>query len=138
MKRTVVGLSVFLVIGVSGVCMAQEMKAVKRFSDATVAFNMQGGYSKYTLTVTGPNGFNATVFSEKSVPALTLRKLGVMDDGIYRYTLAAASSKTAPVRAPANSGRSGKVQANQMVGVSDSGSFVVKGGKIVQDADISE
>lgn len=138
MKRTVAGLSTLLIVGVSSACLAQELKAGKRFSDANVAFEMQDSYSKFTLTVTGPNGFNATVFSEKSAPALNLRKLGVFDDGIYRYNLTAASSKTAPMRTTANSGRSEKQKAARMVGVSDSGSFVVKGGKIVQQADIKE
>lgn len=144
MKRAVVGLSVALFMGTSGVMavsgsgMAQSMNAVKRFSDATVGFNMQGSYSNYTLTITGPNGFNATVMSKKSAPTLNLRKLGIIDDGIYRYNLTAASSKAKPVRTPGNSGRGGGEKTAMMAGVSDSGLFVVKGGKIVQEADISE
>ena len=144
MKRAVVGVSVALLMGASGVmavsdaATAQSMNAVKRFSDATVGFSMKGSYSNYSLTVTGPNGFNATVMSKKSAPALNLRKLGIIDDGIYRYNLTAASSKAMSVRTPENSGRGGDKKTAMMAGVSDSGSFVVKGGKIVQEADISE
>ncbi|AXS39858.1 hypothetical protein D1F64_07085 [Breoghania sp. L-A4] len=112
--------------------MAQGFSAKGNFSGATVAFGAPAGFTNYQLTVTGPNGFNATVFSKKGAPTINLRKLGVVDDGVYNYQLTAASTERAPVRTPIDNGRGAQENTETLVGASSSGTFIVKGGAIVQ------
>ncbi len=129
---TAVGLAACLIAGFATSGMAQELSAKGNFSGGTVAFSAPAGFSNYQLTVTGPNGFHATASSKKGAPAINLRSLGIVDDGTYNYQLSAASTERAPVRTPTNNGRGAQENTELLVGASSSGSFVVKGGGIVQ------
>jgi len=98
-----------------------------------VAFNAVPGLSNYTLRVTGPGNYSAERYSERRAPSLRLADYGDLEDGIYRWSLSAATSqieRRVGAEELARNGRTG-TSANLYVGREMSGSFQVRNGQIV-------
>src|SRR5882757_1221213 len=107
MKITTLGVAVFITAGLAGSCLAQDLKATQRLADTQVGFDPSGNYDNYTLTVTGPNGFQASASSKTGTPSIDLRRFGAFDDGIYHYQLTASSDEKVLVRTALDDGRAG-------------------------------
>jgi hypothetical protein len=132
MKSAAFGLAACLAVGISGAGWAQELKATQRLSDTQIGFDPSGSYGNYTLTVTGPNGFQAHASSKTGTPSIDLRRFGTFDDGIYNYQLTASSDEKVPVRTALDNGRGGGPTDSMLKSVATSGQFEVKGGTIVK------
>jgi hypothetical protein len=131
MKIAAFGLVAILAAGSAGTCLAQDMKATQKFTDTQIGFDASG-YSNYTLTITGPNGFHASVTSKSTVPSIDLRRAGAVDDGIYNFQLTASTDQKVPVRTALDNGRPGGPATTALAGVSTSGHVHLKGGAIVK------
>lgn len=129
MRIAVCGLAAFLAAG--GACLAEDLKATQAFTDSEIKFEPGGKYSNYTLTVTGPHGFHATVAAKDAMPSLDLKRAGASDDGIYHYQLTASTDATVPLRSNLDDGRPTRRTTMQQ-GVALSGHFELKGGAIVK------
>ena len=108
-----------------------KLKAFGTLAGSEVSFSLGGVYSNATLTISGPDGFFARSFSKTGSPAVDLIKAKAKADGIYTYEITAASGETVTIRNPQNNGRGGADRGTMKRGVSASGTFVVKGGLIV-------
>jgi hypothetical protein len=132
MKLAAFGLAACLAVGVSSTCWAQGLNATQKFTDTEVVFELTGPYSNLTLTVSGPNGLNASAHHRTGSPSIDLRKLGTIDDGDYLYQLTAATDEKIPVRTALDNGRDQGPTTSMLKSVSTSGHFQVKGGSIVK------
>ena len=132
MKLAAFGLAACLAVGVSGTCWAQGLNATQKFTDTEIVFDITGPYSNLTLTISGPNGLNASAHHRTGSPLIDLRKLGTIDDGDYIYQLVAATDEKIPVRTGLDNGRDGGPTTSILKSVSTSGQFQVKGGAIVK------
>jgi hypothetical protein len=132
MKSAAFGLTALLTAGVSGSCLAQDLKATQKFTETQIAFEPSAAYGFYTLTVTGPNGVHAIVTSRAGAPSIDLRQMGPLQDGAYDYHLAASTDEKVPLRSKLDNGRSGGPDEAMLKGVSMSGRFDVKGSTIVK------
>ena len=138
MKLAAFGLAAFAV-GISSTCWAQGLNATQKFTDSEIVFDITGPYSNLTLTISGPNGLNASAHHRTGSPVIDLRKLGTIDDGNYLYQLSAATDEKVPDRSGLDNGRDGGPTTSILKSVSTSGQFQVKGGAIVkQDASARE
>ena len=129
MKIAVCSLAAFLAAG--GACFAEDLKATQTFTDSEIKFEPGGKYSNYTLTVTGPHGFHASVAAKDTMPSLDLKRAGASDDGVYHYQLTASTDATIPLRSNLDDGRPTRRTTMQQ-GVAMSGHFELKGGAIVK------
>ncbi|WP_300528927.1 hypothetical protein [Maricaulis sp.] len=105
-----------------------------QLSGGRVAFATMPGLSNYTLRVTGPGNYSAERFSERRAPSLRLADFGALEDGLYHWSISAATSEVerrVGAEELARNGRSG-TSANLYVGRQMSGSFQVRNGQIVQ------
>ena len=132
MRFTSLGLAACLAAGVSSACPAQDLKATERLAGTQIGFDPGASYSNYTLSVSGPNGFSASVSSSTGTPTIDLRRFGAFDDGTYSYQLTAASDEKIAMRTPLDNGRSGRAADSKLKAVALSGQFLVKGGTIVK------
>ena len=132
MKAAALGLAACLAVGMSGTGSAQDLKATQKLTDTVLGFETGSGYSNFTLTVTGPNGFHASAASKDAAPSLDLRGAGAADDGIYNYQLTASTGEKVPVRTALDNGRSGAASDSVLQYVSASGQIHLKGGMIVK------
>ena len=132
MKPAAFGLAASLAVGVSSACWAQDLNAVQKFTDTQIGFETSGTYSNFTLTISGPNGINASAASKTGTPTIDLRRIGTFDDGIYNYHLTASTDEKVPVRTALDNGRAGGPTDAIFKSVSLSGVFQVKGGTIVK------
>ena len=117
---------------------ADDLNAFKRATGSEVSFSLGGAYSNATLTITGPDGFVIRNFSKTGNPAVDLIKAKANVDGVYTYEITAASSQTVTIRNPQNNGRGSADRGTMKRGVSASGTFVVKGGLIVDTSKDTE
>ena len=137
-------LAVSALIGFSGPVLAQSFRSgpvetaqpafEPQLAGGRVAFSASPGLSNYTLRVTGPGNYTAERFSERRAPSLRLADFGELEDGLYRWSISAATSqieRRVGAEELARNGRSGS-SANLYVGRQMSGSFHVRNGQIVQ------
>jgi hypothetical protein len=132
MKSKAFCLAASLAVGLSGTCWAQDLKAKPKFTDTEIGFEILGPYSNLTLTVSGPNGINASAHHRTGSPLIDLRKLGAVDDGDYLYQLTAATDQKVPDRSGLDNGRDGGSATSMLKSVSTSGNFQVRNGAIVK------
>ena len=130
-KATALGIALGLVIGLPGVCVANDLMATEQFSGSTLSFQSQRSYANLTLRVTGPNEYHASAVFAGGNPFLDLTRYGAVLDGPYSYHLVGTTGETiAGSNRP--DGRPAKTDTPyQLKSVSKSGSFTVKGGAIV-------
>src|SRR3954468_13998099 len=125
MKSSAFGLAACIAMGLSGTCHAQELKAAQKFTDTEIGFDVSGPYSNLTLTISGPNGINASASSRSGSPVIDLGKLGKIDDGDYNYRLTAATDQKVAVRTGLDDGRDGGPATSMLKSVSTDGRFQV-------------
>ena len=126
---------------ISGQIIANENNksvAFESFKGTTLAFTYKGNFTNATITVSGPNGFNTTLFKKHGPPFLNLADLGSLSDGLYKYQISAASSKMARTNKSLNNGRGENARTSKNVGVSQFGLFRIKNGVIENSAALSE
>src|SRR5262249_57139243 len=105
MKPSPCGLAAFLALGLSGVCLADDLTAEQRFSETSVGFDLKGAYSNVTLTVAGPHAFHASAFSKSGAPTIDLAHNGPVEDGTYSHQLTAATDEKVKTRTPLDDDR---------------------------------
>lgn len=132
MKFAAFGLAAFFAVGCSGACLADNIVAAEEVAGGKLAFLLKPNLANATLSVAGPNNFNASTFSKGGALAIDLAQFGPLDDGTYNYQLTASGPEMIAVRMPLDNGRDKPAEAKQPVGLSMSGTFQVKGGVIVR------
>jgi hypothetical protein len=132
MKSKSFWLAACLAVVISGTCWAEDLQAKQKFTDTEIVFEILGRYSNLTLTITGPNGINASAHHRTGSPLIDLRKIGTADDGDYNYQLTASTDDRIAVRTGLDDGRDGGPTTAMFKSVSTSGNFQVKGGSIVK------
>ncbi len=132
MRFTSLGLAACLAASVSSTCLGQDLKGTPRFGDTQVGFAPSATYTNFTLSVSGPNGFAASVSAEREVPTIDLRRFGGFDDGMYNFEVTASADEKLPVRTALDNGRDGGPTASVRKSVSASGVFHVAGGTITK------
>lgn len=110
----------------------EAMRGDVRLTSDRIGFDLQERYSNYTLTVTGPNGYSARAEAARTAPTLRLADYGDVPDGIFTFSLTAATDRIDPsVRAVDQrvNGREPGVRAPRL-GAQMSGQFRVEDGRI--------
>jgi hypothetical protein len=132
MKSITHVLAIGVLFGLSSVSPADDLKVEQRFTDTTVGFSLPSSNGNVTLTISGPEGYQASAQSSRGAPTIDLRQQGTPPDGLYKYQLAAATGEKTKVRTPHDNGREGGPKGEQGKGATASGVFRVKDGKIVK------
>jgi hypothetical protein len=131
MKVAALAVAAALAIGLADAGHADEIVAAEQMGGTTVGFVLKNSYSNATLSVSGPNGFHASTSSKGGAVAIDLTQIGSLADGTYNYQLTAASSELVRVTNSLDNGRSGERRAFANKPGAKSGTFNVKGGRIV-------
>lgn len=126
--------------------LADEVMTARSASAGTkVSFVLPAGYFNATLSVAGPDGRVLTASAKQGAPVIDISGQNAMGDGVYTYQITAASPKTKAVKAGGADGRD--IPASQVnmrgemsvhVPAAMSGSFLVKGGRIVDTSKMTE
>ena len=135
MKSTLFGLAACLVFGLSGAAAADDLVEARQLGGTKIGFLVKSPYRFATLTVSGPNDFNASAFSKSGAVAVDLRQSGPVEDGAYSYQLTAATETKAKTRLSLDNGRDRRAQTEPLVGASVQGTFNVVNGAIVAPND---
>ena len=130
--------AVAMTISAHSAIASEELDAKVTLKGSEVHVKLRGGYSNATLSVSGPNGFHASRFSETGSPSIDLIRSGGTAEGLYKYEVTAASSKTKTNAKPMDNGRGGVDDATETVAASTSGSFFANGGIIADRASQAE
>jgi hypothetical protein len=131
MKIRAIGIAALVAAGFAGTCFASDAIAVAQSFGSRFGLQLNPNYSNAVLSVSGPNNFHASTFSRGGSLSIDLMDGGRIADGSYNYQLSAQSPQTIDAGTSINAGRNGQGSAVRAVGVSVSGSFLVKGGQII-------
>jgi hypothetical protein len=120
------------------------VNASKSLSGTKVSFTMPAGYFNATLSVAGPDGRVLQASSKSGTASIDIGGQNAMGDGTYTYQITAASPKTKMIKPDPANGRDQPARTNMRgemavnVGAATSGTFVVKGGRIVDTSNVKE
>jgi hypothetical protein len=131
MNAAAYGLAASLSIFLAGACQADDMVAAEQVAGTTIGFVLKGSYSNATLSVAGPNDFQASTFARGGAVVLELSKFGALADGTYNYQLTAAAGGIARVSTGGENGRSSTAKGVAQRAATKSGTFNIKSGKII-------
>jgi hypothetical protein len=81
--------------------------------------------------VSGPDGFQSQSFSENGLPGFTVQGAGALADGLYSYSLSAATQDKETVDTSLDNGRGDDAPGQAAVSYSTSGTFRISNGQIV-------
>ena len=127
MKNMVFGC--VLVIGMA-VSLPASAEVVPRFTSGSISFSGGVGMYNGTLTIAGPDDYYEQVTSSDGLPKFTLQDAGRLEDGVYSYSLTAATAEREPIRNAQNNGRGEAAADTAAISYSTSGVFRVKNGVI--------
>jgi hypothetical protein len=126
------GLAAILSVGVASACLADDMVAAEQVAGTSIGFVLKGTHSNATLNITGPNNFQASTFSRGGAVAIDLKQFGPLPDGTYNYQLNAANGSSIAAANGLDNGRGNGRKRSVPQSAAKSGTFNVKGGKIVE------
>jgi hypothetical protein len=133
---TVLGL--FIVSTVNAKELKTHKIAVPQFNGSNVAFSAKSTSRNTTVTISGPNGFQAQKFSETGIPSIDLYKGGKLVDGSYNYEITTAVGKMVLIEDTMNNGRGEDNNHYARKGVTQTGHFRVVNGAIKRYENIKE
>ena len=124
---------VAIVLAISSPAYGQvDIDGMVRLTADRIGFDIEGRYTNYTLTVAGPQGYQARAEGRRSPPTLRLSDHGETPDGVYTYSLTAATNRVALQARRADHAVTGRQPGagGPRIGASMSGHFRVVGGRI--------
>lgn len=130
----------WLILALPGVSFAEEQDRVKQkimaeesFSGTQLVFTPQEPIHNMTLTISGPQQFQASLFSEYDIPTIELWNYGEVNDGLYKYQLTGASNEKVEIENTdmLDNGRDRENNYLRFKSISQSGHFRVKNGEII-------
>ncbi len=107
--------------------------ATEQIFGTRVSFQQNRILKNITLSISGPDGFNAQVFSESAFPYIDLEQFGRVVDGIYNYQISAATDELLEVRDKLDNGRGENNRTYINKGVRQSGTFRIIDGQVALD-----
>lgn len=135
MKLSALCLSVVMTATVPMVALAAD--PIQQHNSTAVWFDNWVGLSNATLTIQAPTGKITVVEAQAGTPVFYLDRADTTD-GVYRFSLTAATEDTIKIVNPINNGRGDAASDSQRVPFSMTGSFVVSRGVIVTPEIVSE
>jgi hypothetical protein len=103
-----------------------------------VSFALKNNQKNTTLSITGPNGFTASKFSENGSPKVDLYRAGKLADGLYNFEITTPVGKLVLIKDTINNGRGENNSHYARKGVIKSGHFRVINGQIKKYPNIKE
>jgi hypothetical protein len=111
----------------------QVLIAEEAFSGTFVTLSPLETVRNVTLNISGPQQFLASKFSKDGIPSIELWNYGEVSDGLYKYELTGVSDEQVEITAiKMNNGRDTENRHLIFKSVSQSGSFRVKNGEIIE------
>lgn len=130
MKLKQLGLLTIFGLSVVGATVATAGVTANKSSGAITFLDTTGMYNG-TLNVSGPGNFHVQSFSTTGLPRFTVQGAGALADGLYTYTLSAATRTKVTVDASLDNGRGDNAQNQAAVPYETSGTFRISNGQIV-------
>ncbi len=130
MRLKQLGLLTILSLSVVGATVATAEVTANKSAGAITFLDTTGMYNG-TLNISGPGDFNVQSFSTTGLPRFTVQGAGALADGLYTYTLSAATRNKVAVDASVNNGRGDAASAQAAAPYETSGTFRISNGQIV-------
>ena len=126
-----------LSLTVPSMALAEKPQPVQQNNSNAVWFENWYGLRNATMTISQPDGEVISIYAEKGTPVFELSG-GQPIDGIYRYSITAATEEEVEIKNNLNNGRGDAAKDTVAVSFDMSGVFHVQRGVIVQPEEIEE
>ncbi|MEO0372447.1 MAG: hypothetical protein AAF231_13400 [Pseudomonadota bacterium] len=117
--------------------LAEKPQPVQQSNSNAVWFENWLGLRNATMTISQPDGEIVAIFAEKGTPVFELSGSRPID-GIYRYTISAATEEEVEIKNKQNNGRGTAAKSTIAVPFDMSGQFHVHRGVIVEPEKVEE
>lgn len=107
MKLSIASLVLALGLGVGAAVAGVDVE--ERLQPGALSFTGGTGFTNAVLTIVGPGDFEAEETASRGLPVFRVRG-GRMKDGVYRYTLSAATDEKVKIAKPIDNGRGGNAR----------------------------
>lgn len=134
MKPTFSALLSATVLCLGGAALAAEDVEV-RIQSGSLSFSGGNNFTNAQLQITGPQGFEAEKFQPRGLPQFRIQGAGRMVDGLYQYSLSAATDEKIPLKNTLDNGRGPDAPQTAMRPFSMYGTFRVEKGVILPPED---
>lgn len=128
MKQTIAAAVISL--SLVTVALAEKPQPVQQNNSNAVWFENWVGLRNATMTISQPDGEIISIYSEKGTPVFELSGSDVVD-GVYRYTITAATDEEMKIKNKMNDGRGDASRDTMAVPFDMSGRFHVQRGVII-------
>lgn len=136
MKQWISGLICAVVLTAAGTVRAAEVEA--RIQSGSLSFAGGTNFTNAQLLITGPQGFEAEETRPRGLPQFRVQGAGRMVDGLYQYSLVAASDEKIPLQNTMNNGRGPDAPKTEFRPFAMYGTFRVEKGQILPPDDSVE
>ncbi|MEL7252759.1 MAG: hypothetical protein AAGL23_01190 [Pseudomonadota bacterium] len=119
------------------IALAEKPQPVQQNNSNAVWFENWFGLRNATMTISQPDGEIVSIYAEKGTPVFELSGAQPID-GIYRYSITAATEEEVEIKNNINNGRGEAAKNTIAVSFDMSGQFHVQRGVIVQPEEIEE
>lgn len=114
---------------------AWAVDVIERSNASALWFDGGQQMTNAQLTITGPEGFTASVDASRGLPSFRMQGAGPMKDGLYKYVLTAATNERITLENQIDNGRGDAARDFAFKPFSKYGAFRVSRGAIVIDAE---
>ncbi|MDJ0626851.1 MAG: hypothetical protein QNJ44_01215 [Rhodobacter sp.] len=129
MKSRIVGVLCTAAFCLAGAAQAAEIEA--RIQSGSLSFTGGHTYTNAKLQIIGPQGFEKEEEALRGMPTFRVQGAGRMVDGLYQYSLVAASDEKVPLENNLDNGRGANAQNFAYKPFSMYGTFRVEKGVIL-------
>jgi len=130
MKPILSGLTLAATLLLGHVALAAT-EVTERIQSGALSFTGGQGFTNAVLMITGPNDYEREETASRGLPVFRAQNSGRLVDGIYQYSLSAATDEKETIKNPVDNGRGTAARDYVMKPFSMYGSFTVKKGSIL-------
>ncbi|MDJ0826859.1 MAG: hypothetical protein QNJ16_15280 [Rhodobacter sp.] len=129
MSSRLLGIACAAAFGLAGTAVAAEVEA--RIQSGSLSFSGGNNYTNAQLMITGPQGYEAEQTASRGLPIFRVQGAGRMVDGLYQYSLVAATDEKVPLKNALNNGRGPDARQHAFKPFSMYGAFRVEKGVLM-------
>lgn len=129
MKPVLFALSLFAGLALGAAASAVEVK--ERLQNGALSFSGGQSFSNAVLFITGPDDYEREETAARGLPVFRAQNSGKLVDGLYQYSLSAATDEKVKIKKEIDNGRGDLARDYTLKPFSMSGNFMVKKGTII-------
>jgi len=134
MRSKIYGLALVASLAMAGAAAAE---VEERIQNGALSFSGGNGFTNAVLTITGPGEFETEETASRGLPVFRAQNSGRLLDGLYQYSLVAATDEKLVIKNKIDNGRGAAARDFTYKPFAKYGAFLVSKGTIMPADDVA-